>query len=271
MKNILRMLKQIWFLNFLRRIFYATKYYNGKYIQILKWGINSREDTNYTYDLSEANIIVMAHTVSVVTKIDYKLILQYINEARNDHSLKEEIVKTIKSSTLNRYSDSKVYFGRRLGWYAFTRALKPKIIIETGIDKGLGSVLLCSAIERNREEGFDGKYFGTDINPNAGYLFTDKYKDIGEILYGDSIKSLSRFTEKIDLFINDSDHSTDYEYQEYLTVKNFLSDKAIILSDNSHFSDKLTVFSNENDRSFLFFREVPKNHWYPGAGIGISF
>ena len=98
-----------------------------------------------------------------------------------------------------------------------------------------------------------------------------KYKEVGEILYGDSIESLQNLNVGIDLFINDSDHSADYEYEEYRTVKDKLTSDAIILGDNSHVTNKLCVFSAENDRNFLFFNEVPRDHWYPGGGIGISF
>jgi len=45
----------------------------------------------------------------------------------------------------------------------------------------------------------------------------------------------------------------------------------LILGDNSHVTNKLLKFSIENDRNFVLFREEPKDHWYPGAGIGISF
>ena len=50
-----------------------------------------------------------------------------------------------------------------------------------------------------------------------------------------------------------------------------LSPKAIMLGDNSHSTDCLSRFSTEQNRRFLFFKEEPKNHWYPGAGIGISY
>jgi len=271
MKNILRFLKKIWFLNFLRRIFKATKLYNKKYVQILKWGIKSREDTNFTYDLTDTNILFLAQTVSVVTQKDAKEILGYINEARNDSFLKETIINAIKKSSFRHVADLEINFGRRLGWYAFIRAMKPKIIIETGVDKGMGSILLCAAVLRNKEEGFPGQFFGTDINPEAGYLLTGKYSTVGKIIYGDSIKSLTEFDGPIDLFINDSDHSTDYEYREYLTIRNKLSKDAIILGDNSHGSNKLSLFSSETGRDFLFFHEQPLDHWFPGAGIGISF
>jgi len=259
------------FLRIPKRVLYAMSYYNKKYIQILKWGMRSRETANYTYDLTEQNILYLAQTISVVTRIDSKKIIEYINEARNNEQLKEHIIGATMKSPQKEYADLRVDFGRRLGWYAFARTLKPKIIVETGVDKGLGSVLLCSALLKNKEEGFDGLFYGTDINPEAGYLLSGKYAEAGKILYGDSIKTLSEFTEKIDLFINDSDHSADYEYREYITIRDKISENAIILGDNSHVSDKLAIFSIETKRNFLFFREEPGGHWYPGAGIGISF
>ncbi len=258
-------------MNFLRRLAQASKYYNNKYAQILRWGIKSKEDTNYTYNLSDKNICYLAHMISVVTSADYQLILKYIYEAEEDEFLRDSIIKVIKNSPSRKYADLDIRLGKRLGWYAFVRVQKPKVVVETGVDKGLGSVVICAALLKNKEEGYVGTYYGTDINPKAGYLLTDKYLEVGKILYGDSINSLSQFSENIDLFINDSDHSADYEYQEYLTIQDLLSENAIVLGDNSHVTDKLLTFSNKTNRKFLFFKEEPINHWYPGGGIGISF
>jgi hypothetical protein len=130
---------------------------------------------------------------------------------------------------------------------------------------------LTAALKRNKEEGFEGRYYGTDINPNAGYLLSGDYANYGRILYGDSIESLKKFDGIIDLFINDSDHSSAYEAEEYRTVADKLSEHAIILGDNSHSTDKLLEFSLATKRRFVFFQEKPLEHWYPGAGIGISF
>lgn len=271
MKKFLRILKRVWFLNFIRRVWNASKYFNRKYVQIIKWGFSSREDTNYTYDLTPENVTYLAQTIAAITKISYAKILEYINEALSDDELKNAILNAIKNSDEKKFSDREVRFGRRLGWYAFVRAIKPEVVVETGVDKGLGSILLCSALLKNEEEGFNGYYFGTDINPKAGYYLTGKYKNLGEILYGDSIDSLSGFQGKIDLFINDSDHSSEYEYGEYQTIKPLIDENTIILGDNAHCTDKLSLFSLENKRNFIFFQEQPLNHWYPGAGIGISW
>jgi Methyltransferase domain len=270
-KSILRALKRVWILNFTRRVTYATSYFNSKYGQILSWGVQSNEDTNYTYHLTESNKDYLAQLLAHILQSDYATIRGYIAEIENDQVLRQHIQTGIIQSGLARFADQDIRYGKRLGWYAVVRALKPKIVVETGVDKGLGSVVLAAALLKNKEEGFTGQFYGTDINPEAGYLLSGVYQSVGKILYGDSIETLSKMNDKIDFFINDSDHSADYEYREYQIIKDKLSDNAIILGDNAHVTDKLSQFSIEQNRDFLYFQEQPKSHWYPGAGNGFSF
>ena len=91
------------------------------------------------------------------------------------------------------------------------------------------------------------------------------------MLYGDSITSLAKLETAIDLFINDSDHSVEYEMREYEAVAAKLAHHAIVIGDNAHFSDKLIDFAERSGRDFLFFHEEPDRHWYPGAGIGVAY
>ena len=216
-------------------------------------------------------MLYLAHTLAVALGVGLEEVNRYIAEVQGDTALRDHILKGIDQSSLRTYADLRVSFGRRLGWYVFVRALRPKVLVETGIDKGMGSVLLCSALLRNKQEGFPGRYYGTDINPEAGYLLTGPYKEVGEILYGDSIESLRNLQPAINLFINDSDHSDDYEYREYRMIEHKLAPGAYILGDNAHVTDRLAVFSQETGRSFLYFKEEPREHWYPGAGLGIAF
>ncbi len=259
----------------LRRIYdayIASKYFNKKYFEIIKWAIRSNENTNYTYKLSKKNQLELFKTFEVVfNNSTYKQIKTYFDEIENDQEIRNHIRNSISSSNMKKFADLKIEFSRRVGWYICVRLLKPKIILETGVDKGLGSVVLIRALMKNKEEGLSGYYYGTDINPKAGYLLNGEYKNFGQILYGDSIKSLDGFEKQIDLFINDSEHSAEYEYMEYMAIKDKLSNNAIILGDNSHSTDKLIQFSIENDRKFILFKEEPLDHWYPGAGIGISY
>ncbi len=161
--------------------------------------------------------------------------------------------------------------GRRMVWYAITRASKPKIVVETGVDQGMGAIVLCAALSRNAAEGHPGQYYGTDINPDAGFYLQSPYSEFGRVLYGDSLRSLEGLLGPVDIFINDSDHSESYEQAEYELIKTKLSPAAIVLGDNSHVTSKLAEFSVREGRRFVFFSEEPADHWYRGAGVGISF
>jgi predicted O-methyltransferase YrrM len=238
------------------------------YLSILRTG----EFHNFTYALTPASLRYLAATIAVVTGRPLDEIVAYIQEPIDDEALLGHIAQAITSRHRSGASQSvPMPFGRRLGWYAIARVLKPKIVVETGVERGHGSVLLCSALMRNASEGHPGRYYGTDIDPNAGFLLSGRYKEFGEILYGDSIDSLKSLRGPIDLFINDSEHSVDYEAAEYQVVRDKLAPSAIVLGDNAHVSDNLAIFAAETGRKFLFFKEVPSRHWYPGAGIGIAF
>jgi len=239
--------------------------------QFLSWLFASNETTNFTYDLEDLNRQYLSHFIAGVCQKSVEEIEGYLMEIEQNHTLKSHIQHKIAHHAERYKADPDPKFGRRIGWYAFVRALKPKIVIETGVDKGAGSCIITSALIENEKEGFEGRYYGTDINPDAGYLFTTPYSNYGEILYGDSIESLTQFDQPIDLFINDSDHSAEYEAGEYEVVQAKLSENAVILGDNSELTDKLLQFSIKAGRQFQFFQEKPKKHWYPGGGIGVSY
>ena len=248
----------------------ALSYYRTPLFNLIKWLFHSNEHTNLTYSLEHNNKRYLASLIAQLVDSDYETILGYMDEAEQDTDLERHIKDTTAASPFSSTADQEVRFGRRLGWYAFVRVMKPKIVIETGVDKGLGACLISAALMRNKDDGYEGRYFGTDINPNAGYLLSGKYAEHGQILYGDSVETLRLFNSNVDLFINDSDHSADYEEQEYETIAPKLSERAIVLGDNSRVTDKLLNFSLQRGRRFIFFAEQPLDHWYPGGGIGIS-
>jgi hypothetical protein len=242
-------------------------YYGARVRAVKPTVLATGETHNFTYDLKDRNLRYLAETIACATARPPVEIEGYINEAIADAALRAHVLSDSKMPARHLGSP----FGRRLGWYAVARTIKPKVIVETGVERGHGAVMLCAALLRNTAEGHAGRYYGTDIDPGAGRLLSGSYAQMGKILYGDSITSLTALSETIDLFINDSDHSADYEYREYHVVASKLGPNAIILGDNAHVTDKLALFAREKGRHFLFFREEPKDHWYPGAGIGISF
>ena len=236
----------------------------------LFWVFTSNADSNFTYELTDRCKVNLAASLASLLRKDYADISGYFHEIETDAEFASHIRRLWFDHPERNRTDEAPLVGRRMVWYAIARATKPRIIVETGVDQGMGAVVLCAALARNALEGKPGQYFGTDINREAGYFLQSSYASYGQVLYGDSLGSLNTMAETIDLFINDSDHSESYELAEYELIKTKISPSAILLGDNSHVTSKLAEFSMREGRRFVFLSEEPANHWYRGAGVGIS-
>lgn len=237
----------------------------------VEWTFKSREHYNYSYELEPLNVDYLASYVSVVTGDSFANVRNYIREIETDQALRDHVVRLNAASKERYVADREARFGRRMGWYAMIRATKPRLVIETGVDKGLGSCVIAAALLRNLNEGRPGDLIGLDINPNAGYLLTAPYDKVGKVVFGDSLASIASIKQPIDFFIHDSDHSEEHEEKELKAIEGKLSSRALVLSDNAEATSKLLEFAQRTGRQFLFFGEKPRKHWWPGDGIGVAF
>ena len=253
----------------LKRWNYALRYIYPQFQLVIKWGFKQTEMHNYYYPLNRLNRDYLVNFISKIANVDSLIIEKYFSELENDLELRTEILEVWKND--EKMVDSIPAYGRRVAWYALVRVLKPARVLETGVHQGIGSKVICKALRLNSIEGFDGRYFGTDIDLNAGSLMSNLDKTVGTILYGDSINSINGLNDSIDLFISDSDHSLDYEMREYQAVKSKMQSSGIYISDNAHISSKLLEFANAEGLAFDYLNEVPKEHWYPGGGLGIAY
>ena len=254
-----------------QRLQLAMGYVTRPLHDLMAWLGTSNETTNLTYDLTPANNLHLAWMLALVTSTPFSVIQGFLAELDQDGELKSHIRLKTGNSARRLTADTEARYGRRAGWYALVRALKPKVIIETGVDKGLGTCVLAAALLKNRTEGHDGRLYATDIDQTAGFLFASPYDRVGQIIYGDSIATLKGMRETIDLFIADSAHTAEYERGEYDTVQDRLAPHAVVISDNAHVTQELAYFSERTGRQFLYFQENPQAHFYPGAGMGIAY
>lgn len=248
----------------------ALEYFAAPLRNLAKWVVTSQENTNFTYDISPHGITTLAHAVSLATGAPVPDVRAYLAEPADDAAFLETL--RLKGTKLARTLpfDPEPLFGRRLGWYAAVRALKPRVVLESGVDKGLGAMLLCYALERNAEDGAPGHYIGLDINPHSGALMAQPYSRHARFLLGDALDSIASLADPVDLYINDGDHRHDYELREYQAIAPHLAPGCLILGDNCHLSEALPRFAEATGRRFFFWHEQPADHWYPGAGIGFA-
>jgi hypothetical protein len=245
----------------------AAKHVATETALVSKWLFRSKEHHNFTYNLTNRNLRHLAWWVSAVTGAPAEDCSFWIEEVLNDKELRDHVRTAVERSDRRGLADIEVRIGRRAGWYATIRALKPDHVVETGTDKGLGSLVLASAILRNGH----GRLTTLDVNPAAGYLISDRYAEVTSLSIGDSVPTLRAMSQDVGVFVQDSDHSADHEKREFTAVEPALVIGARVLSDNSHSTDSLLEWAEATGRRFLYFRETPDRHWYPGEGIGASW
>ena len=233
-----------------------------------KWLTARTENSNFYYELSDNNLADSASTLGFVFEVSPDVFEKYFQEILRDADFEEHLLSWKKKDLSMR--DSSVAIGRRVVWYALVRHIRPRLVVETGVYHGVGACVIAAALRRNAEDGYQGSYLGTEINPNFGWMFSGPYREFGEILFGDSVTSLSNLDGPVDLFISDSNHSISYEREEYSTIGPLLSPTAVVVGDNAHVSLELNEWSREEGRRYLFMPEYSRNHWYRGGGIGVS-
>jgi hypothetical protein len=231
-----------------------------------RWLFGSNENTNYTYDLTPINREHLAWFVANLAGIDIETARGYLDEVLGDSALVRHVMSVTKSSPQRWLADSRVRFGRRIGWYAMIRATKPQHVVETGTDKGIGSVVIASALLRNGE----GRLTTIDNNPASGYLVSGEYAAVTDRVIDDSLAALAAL-DRVDFFLHDSDHSAEHERRELEAIAPALTKKALVLSDNAHTTQELARWAELTGRRFTFFDERPLGHWYHGGGIGVAY
>lgn len=237
-----------------------------------RWLVESREHHNYTYDLTALNTDHLAWFVSTICATPVPVIRGYLAEIEADEALREHIRSTTSTAARRGLADRQIRYARRVGWYAIVRARKPAHVVETGVDKGLGTAVLAAALRRNTEEGHPGRVTAIDINPEAGYLVrTGAWAGVVDLVYADSVATLAALDRPVDVFLHDSDHSVEHERREFATVEAHLAAGALLLTDNVTKTAVLSEYAEKTDRRFLAFTERPAGHWYPGDGIGAAW
>ncbi len=230
------------------------------------WLFHSRETTNFTYDLDSLNRDQLGWFISAVAGTEVGQVRAWMRELEEDKNLFDQLTSRLSTNPRRKICAKEPHWARRLGWYSLVRAIQPAHVVETGTHLGLGSCVIAAALLRNGH----GRLTTIDIDPEAGYLITDPWASVIDRRTGNSIEMLKELRD-VDIFLHDSLHTYDYETSELLAVEPNLRTDAIVLSDHAHESSALSDWAERNGRHYLFFKEQPLNHWWPGDGIGAAW
>jgi predicted O-methyltransferase YrrM len=231
----------------------------------MRWLIKSEEFTNFMYDITDLNRNQMIGSVAQVSGLSISETEKFFIELESDSEFAKKVNERAKNIKRSYELIFPIPYARRIVWYVLIRIFKPRVVIESGTEKGLGSLIIGRALEKNGT----GTLYTLDIDLYSGSLITSDENNIQTII-GDSLETIKSI-ENVDMFIQDSNHEYEFELLELNVIKSKLNDNSIVISDNAHESNALFIWSKQNSRNFVFIPERSNGHWHIGDGIGLSF
>jgi predicted O-methyltransferase YrrM len=235
--------------------------------QALRYLAFDRELDNFTYEIANTDELVTF--ISEALAVERYRVAAWLAELDADRALESSI-----ADALRRRSDRnrRMPFGRRAGWYAVVRATKPRLVVETGIHDGLGSAVLLRALERNSGEGIDGTLASFDVRRDVGWLVPGWLRVRHEVSLITGLSDVAGIIgdRAIDVFIHDSDHRYPNERAELQYALSRAAPGSVLISDNAHAGEAFRDFCEANGLVFRLFKEQPRDHFYRGAGIGLT-
>lgn len=128
--------------------------------------------------------------------------------------------------------------------YVACRAIKPRIVVETGVGSGFSTTLILQALSENPEGmlysiDFPSANFIT-IGRKVGWLVPAQLRRRWTLVIGKSsnvLPSVLKDVGEIDMFLHDSDHSYENMMFEFRAAWNYLKEGGILFSHDVDFNN----------------------------------
>src|SRR5690348_4766535 len=131
----------------------------------LAYVLTDPETESYSYEVANERELITG--IAAALARSPREIAAYAAETHLDPELNGRLARHVRwRFDVKRH----LPLGHRLVWYLLARALKPQLVVETGVYLGLGSLVLLRALERNRREGSPGELMSFDSDPRAGSI-----------------------------------------------------------------------------------------------------
>lgn len=219
------------------------------------------------WHLLRRTVADLSQVGNVLVGVDRKQFRLYIHEIREDRSFNEHLWSRVKKVETQLRAE-----GLTLGVfphdacifiYALVRALKPAIVLETGVASGMSSSYILAALEANK----NGRLYSIDLpheseklqqksqktieqhslpKEQTGWLILNELRSKWTLRVGKSsevLPALLKDLGQIDIFLHDSAHTYENMMFEYETVWPYLKDGGVLVSDNIDYNRAFSDFS----------------------------
>lgn len=242
----------------------------GKILFAFKWAANHRDIGPRSYELSDLNRFELCATISMITGTPLDRLFSLIEEIYSDHRLSEYLSSQVNASSEKWSHDANLFPGRRLAYYILVRVLRPRLVVEAGVDRGHGAVLIARALEKNAEDGHAGEYVGIEHTRDRDFFLLNGLPEIkNKIVFGDSVDIIRNLSGPVDLFFHETTSNPKHVREQLKVIKDVVSDHAVIAAP--WLTEEMIAFAKAGSWRFLTFKDEPLNHWYHGSRMTFIF
>ncbi len=225
----------------------------------LRYILLDPEVESYTYRV--ANVAGVLETICDATGTDVEQLRQYIVEADTDPELRQHLTRRLRWRFDVKHRPE---LANRLGWYLLIRALRPRLVVETGVYNGFGSLTLLCALERNAAEGSPGELISFDASDVAG-SFVDRHRYPGwRHVVGMTTDVLEDTLagSKIGALFQDSDHSIAVQELEFGAALANPEATLLLVDASGGQTPVLEQLSQQRGGDYRRVRLGATDHWY---------
>jgi len=159
-------------------------------------------------------------------------------------------LRNCESAFRQGMSSADLWAKKVLVQYSVVRALRPEIIVETGVASGVSSSHLLLALERNQKgtlhsvEIGDSAYLPAGKEPGwivPGWLRARWQLHIGDVKA--ILPGLLRELGQVDIFIHDSLHSYEHMKFEFELARPYIKHGGLLLADDALWNSAFSEFA----------------------------
>lgn len=222
------------------------------------------ETESFSFELENEGEVV--HELAAALDCQEDRLASYATETHSDPELGELLSRQVRwQFDVKRH----LPLGNRFAWYVMARALKPELVVETGIYQGLGSLVLLRALERNRQEGGPGELMSFDINPRAGGVVRDQLR-VGWQQFAGSTRDLllpALEGRRVDMLFQDTSHTKENQRLEFGAALSHAAPQLLLLDGSGGYIHVLEELSREHGGSYHRVSMRTRDHIFPGGEI----
>ncbi|MBA3759265.1 MAG: class I SAM-dependent methyltransferase [Gemmatimonadales bacterium] len=146
--------------------------------------------------------------------------------------------------------------------YMLVRAIRPRVVVDTGVLYGASSAHILEALAQNGEGQLHSIDIGRDPRePPHDYFVLPALQRRWELIIGDSRRELPPLLHRcgtVDLFHHDSLHTLEHMTWEYETAFPYLSSHGVLSSDDVHNPPSIPgIFRQNAFPAFCQRRRIP--------------